>query len=614
MVPELDKSAKPGLPPDVTPEAVRAALDRIVSSDAFGTAERPARFLRHLVESTLRGDVHLLKESVLGVDVFDRPPAWDPRETPIVRQEASRLRKRIAKYYENGGERDGVRIELPVGSYVPVFERVGEIAGKPVRRSRWLYAAAAILCLAGVGFIAFIRRGAHKETPLSIAVLPFTNLSADPADRYFADGLTDDVTDSLARITTLRVNARSSSAVFKKQPRDLGDIARQLHVSHLLEATVDRTGDNLIIVASLVRTSDGTKIWTNTYRRSVADLTAIQTDLSEGVRSSLGIAAPPARKQHIPPNEAHEYYLKARFQGDQISMDANSLSQQYYRRALELDPDYALAWEGLSGAIWNRGNADGEPFQPAEIRKSEQALEKAVQLDPSQPRTHVGLAMFAIRYDFDWSRAERELHTALMLPPFVGSELNYATLCLILGRRQEADEHFQRARDLDSLSSQAVLNNVQYLTVEGRFEEAREETRKIAVRSPTNERLQMRLNFWEAWFGSQAAKTKLRDFAKRYPHAREFLAAAEAHTGNREEALRLLLPLEQEYQEKHIAVYGLAAIRAELNDEASAVKLLDKAIDAREDWVPYIHVDVAFAGMQNTAEFHRLKKRLDLDW
>jgi adenylate cyclase len=617
MVPELDKPARTETN-GPSPDAVRAALQKIVASEAFGKAERPARFLRHLVEAALRGDYHLLKESVLGVDVFERPADWDPREIPIVRQEAARLRKRLARYYETAGTNDDVIIDLPVGTYVPAFRRdpafVQALPPEPslVPRHRyWPWGVAATLCLAAV-FIAW--RANRFVPPLSIAVLPFTNLSSDPADQYFVDGLTDDVNDSLVRLKTLRVTGRSSAALFKKQPRDLGDVARQLRVSHILEAQVNRAGDNVTLIASLIRSSDRARLWTNTYRRTIADVGATQIDLAEAVRATLGISAPAAHPNHIPSAEAHEYFLKARFEGDQISNAANDLSQQDYRRALELDPDYAQAWEGLSGAIWNRSNADGEPFQPAEVRKSEQALEKAVQLDPGLARSHVSLAMFAMRYDFDWSRAERELRAALALSPYVGTELNYANLCLVLGRRREADEHFQRARDLDSISSQAVLNDVQYLTVEGRFAEAREETRKIATRSPNNERLQIRLNYMDAWFGSREAMDKLQAWTGRYPHAREFLAAAEAHNGHREEALAMVAPLEKEYLDRHVAVYGLATVRAALHDEPGTVRLLDKAIDAREDWVPYIHVDQAFAEMQNTPEFHRLKKRIGLDW
>jgi TolB-like protein/Tfp pilus assembly protein PilF len=495
------------------------------------------------------------------------------------------------------------------------------LEGQPVRARRprklgWIAIVGGVIVLLAAAAIAWRiggRAGAPR-LPASIAVLPFTNVGGNPANQYFSDGVASEITDALTHFKGVRATARSWAFQLRGKESDLRNIGKQLNVNYVLEGSIERNGDGVKTVASLDRTTDGVRVWTNTYQRLAADTSAVEADLETAILDSLGVSATGQPKIHVPPQEAHEYYLKARFQGDQISMAANDLAQQYYRRALELDPDYASAYEGLGGAIWNRGNADGEPFQPAEIRKAAQLTERAVQLDPRLVRAHVGLAMFAMRYDFDWDRADRELHTALSLSPFVGSELNYANLCLVLGKRQEADLHFQRARDLDSLSSQSVLNAVQYLTVEGRFEEAREEIRKIAARSPTNERLQVRLNFLEAWFGSDTAMGKLRSWLPQRPYAREFLAGAEAHNGHREEALRLLIPLEREYLERHVAVYGLAAIRAALDDEAGTVRLLERAIDAREDWAPYIHVDVAFARMQNTPEFHRLKKRMGLDW
>ena len=455
---------------------------------------------------------------------------------------------------------------------------------------------------------------AAPRPPASIAVLPFANVGGNPDNQYFTDGVPSDITDALTHFKGLRVTSRSWAFQFRGKENDLRNIGRQTNASYVLVGSIERQGDRVKTVASLHRSADGVKLWTNTYQRAVADTSAVEADLETAILSSVGLSASDQPKIHVPPERAHEYYLKARFQGDQISDAANDLAQQYYRRALELDPDYAAAYDGLAGAIWNRGNSDGEPFHPAEIRNSAQLTEKAVQLDPRLVRAHVALAMFAMRYDFDWNRADRELHTALGLSPYVGSELNYANLCLVLGKRQEADLHYQRGRDLDSLSSQAVLNDVQYLTVEGRFEEAREEIRKIAARSPNNERLQVRANFMEAWFGSAPAMENLRKWSRERPYAREFLAGAAAHNGNREEALRLLAQLEPEYLEKHVAVYGLAVIRAGLNDRQGAVQLLETAIDSREDWVLYIPVDVAFAQMQNTPGFHRLKKRIGLDW
>lgn len=517
------------------------------------------------------------------------------------------LRKNPEERYASAAEMDADLARYLEGQ--PVRARLPRKFGR-------IAVVAAVVALSAAAIIGW-RFGVRTVAPrpsASIAVLPFTNVGGDPGNQYFSDGVPSEITDALTHFKGLRVTARSWAFQFRGKESDLRNVGRQTNASYLLVGSIERSGDRVKTVASLDRATDGMRLWTNTYQRAAADTSAVEADLETAILSSVGLSAANQPKIHVPPEAAHEYYLKARFQGDQISMAANDLAQQYYRRALELDPDYAAAYDGLASAIWNRGNADGEPFHPAEIRNAAQLTEKAVQIDPGLVRAHVGLAMFAMRYDFDWNRADRELHTALGLSPFVGSEINYANLCLVLGKRREADLHYQRGRDLDSLSSQAVLNDVQYLTVEGRFEEAREEIRKIAARSPSNERLQVRLNFMEAWFGSTPAIENLRNWSRARPYAREFLARAAAHTGNRQEALRLLTQLESEYLEKHVAVYGLAVIRAALNDEPGAVRLLDTAIDSREDWVPYIPVDVAFAQMKSTPEFHRLKKRIGLDW
>jgi hypothetical protein len=229
--PDPGRQAKAETAGEIPHSAVMAALDRLAANVAFSKAKRSSRLLRHLVETALRGEGHLLKESVLGAEVFGRPASWDPRLDPVVRQEAGRLRKRMAQYYETGGAEAEVRIGLPVGSYVPVFRRKPveiaappietEDAGKAAARGRrgWVYAAAGVLCI-GVAVITW-RGFSQRELPVSIVVLPFTNLTADPANQYFSDGLTDEITDSLARIKTLRVMARSSAFQFKGKTVDV---------------------------------------------------------------------------------------------------------------------------------------------------------------------------------------------------------------------------------------------------------------------------------------------------------------------------------------------------------------------------------------------------------
>jgi len=184
---DLNKPAGGVTASDIPREAVLAALEAVVSSAPFSKAKRPARFLRFLVETALRGDGQVLKESVLGTEVFERPADWDPRLDPVVRQEAARLRKRLATYYETSGADAEVRIDLPVGSYVPLFRRKSvepeatppetpvpaPAAAAIPRRPLWPYIAAGILCLAAVVLI--WRAAATRASAASIVVLPFTD-------------------------------------------------------------------------------------------------------------------------------------------------------------------------------------------------------------------------------------------------------------------------------------------------------------------------------------------------------------------------------------------------------------------------------------------------------
>jgi TolB-like protein/Tfp pilus assembly protein PilF len=627
MIPELKKSKKAHGFPEIPPGEVRATLDKVVASDAFGP-ERPTRFLRHLVEFALRGEDHRLKESLLGVDVFDRPPDWDPREVPVVRQEAARLRKRLEKYYANGGAADPIRIELPVGTYVPVFRRsMGEVETPesaisdvpipnieplPVRlRQLWPYAAAAICCIA-ITLGAW--RAVHPPAVFSVAVLPFTNLSGDPADQYFVDGLTDEVTDSLVRLKTLRVIARSSANVVKKQPRDLSDIARQLHVSHVVEAGVERSGDNVKVVASLVRTADGARIWTNTYRRHSADLALIQGDLAEAVRSSLGIAATAARDKHVPPDGAHRAYLKARFEESQYTAAANLQAESDYRRAIEIDPNYAPAYAGLAAAIWNQNIRTGQSPLIEDRRKSQGLYRQAIEIDPTLASAHSGLAMYAMQYDWDWNRAERELKAALSWGENAGAENNYALLCQIQGRRAEAEQHRQLANDLDPANPNIVLNNANYLLLSGRLAEAREELQKVAGwGNAVNAKIGLYGVMAQQGQTAEAIKG-LESLPQGLPSVQLGLAEAKAAAGARDEALALLAPLEQNYRENRIFMSWIAGVYAAMDDEANTVKWLERSMDAREGPAMYIHVAPIWAKMQNRPAFRALKKRMGLDW
>ena len=235
-------------------EAVRKQLERVLASPGFGRNERLSRFLRFVVERHLEGRDSELKESLIAVEVFGRKPDYDPKLDSIVRSEAARLRSRLVEYYAREGSGEPLIIELPKGGYTPLFRQFEAQRDRTTQRKfRPKVALAALaVVLAATGWW-WVR---HKNAPTAIAVLPLENLSHDPANDYFADGLTDEIIRNLSIIDGLAVRSRTSSFTFKGKPGNVRGAGRQLAVDYILEGSVLRAGQQLRINAQLVRVRD----------------------------------------------------------------------------------------------------------------------------------------------------------------------------------------------------------------------------------------------------------------------------------------------------------------------------------------------------------------------
>ena len=623
--PDLGKQAKVETAGEIPHDAVLAALDSLVASAAFGKAERPSRFLRHLVETALGGEGHLLKESVLGAEVFGRRASWDPRLDPVVRQEAARLRKRLAHYYETGGAESEVRIELPVGSYVPVFRRKPveidtapietEHAGDaPARRRRgWVYAAAGILCITGA-VIAW-RGFSQRESLASIVVLPFTDLTGDPADQYFSEGLTDEITDSLARIKTLRVMARSSAFQFKGKTVDVREVGRLLGVTNVLEGSVERSGDRVKIIAHLERTSDGSLLWSNTYERKASDLFAVQSELAVGIAGGLRVAAKVPKARHVPNAEAHDFVMKARYDTQQMTTESLTRAETEFQHAIDLDPEYSTAYFGLANAKYDQSVARGSAYRTEVERKSAQQLfQKALELDPDFTDAHAMLAALAMQYDWDWGRAERELQLAAAGPSSVNAEDYYALLLIFRGRFSEAEQHIQRALDRDPYSTAARIDVSVARNLEGRFAQAREISQQMAAEYPKMIGPQGMIGLTYIEEGHpELALPILRQLKQRFPPAQVFEAMACARAGRREEALRLIRPFEEKYPDPGVAMQWFALVYAFMGDEPNTVKWLERSADRHEFQALNLAVHPVYAPMRNSAGFRALERRMGLN-
>lgn len=356
---------------DSTPSAeqARAQKDRILASKLFALAKRQRSFLDFIVNAKLEGREDKLKEFALGIDVFERDETFDPNIDSIVRVEASRLRAKLREYYDGEGRQDPVRIEIPKGHYVPTFrfnQRIGVrsdaranassgFAGGKIGMTVIGFLIVAILFLLMQNFV-LEQKPADATTAIddkSIAVLPFVSMTSGEDDEYFADGLTEEILNSLAQVRELRVTARTSSFYFKGKNLLVSDIATRLGVAHVVEGTVRRDGDRLRIAAQLIRASDEFHLWSQTYDRKRADVFKIQEEIAEEIAEVLGVvldenAREIMRNSGINDVEAFIAYQKGReafadaHQGMNMA-DALEIANAHFDIALEAAPSLAAA-------------------------------------------------------------------------------------------------------------------------------------------------------------------------------------------------------------------------------------------------------------------------------
>lgn len=463
-------------------KAVREQLDRILKSDAFLQSRRRQRFLEYVVNETLAGRGDRLKGYDLAIKVFDRPTDFDSSADPIVRIEAARVRDRLREYYEGEGQNDSVRIELPKGAYTPKIEQrqlksvpiepakpapevVEPAAAAPIPESAaapppsptrkafrvpWQVAvpAAALILLAAV----LVGREWQAPAPTpkieepvagfrpsgpAIAVLPFSNLSGDPKQDYFSDGLTEDILTELARSSDLRVIARNTSFQYKGQAVDIVKLGRDLNVRYVLEGSVQRSADRLRVTAQLIDAETGTHVWAERFDRDMADLFVVQDEIvnqiAGKVAGSYGAIesseAKSAEKKSPDEIRAYDLVLRARatMKFDWTSETFAKARESLYQ-AIALDPTNAqarreLAWFAILGWIFQ---LDEKPVPPDEIVAQ---ATKAVQLEPSDARARM-VAASAYFFTKQLDLFQKEADQALLLAPY-DAEIIAVLACML---------------------------------------------------------------------------------------------------------------------------------------------------------------------------------------
>ncbi|MGD0296759.1 MAG: tetratricopeptide repeat protein [Bryobacteraceae bacterium] len=619
---------------ELTPELVRATLDKILASPGFANAERLTRFLRYTVEETLNGQTDKLKESLLGIDVFGRKPTYDPRVDAVVRTEAVKLRARLRDYYESEGREDEIIIDLPKGGYVPVFrfrekepvESSTPAAVASPKTHEWKPAIVTLVVLAVlVASISLVLRTRSRNLDprpaelSSIAVLPFADLSPEKDQEYFCDGMAEEIIDALSKIGGIRVVARTSSFAFKGKQQDIREIGKKLNVAAVLEGSVRKDGNRLRVTAQLNSVADGYHLWSETYERELKDVFTVQDEISRAIVNTLQLklSGRGIQTNSSPESvETYELYLQGRYHWRRWRTEGAEQAIHYFEAAIQKDPKYAPAYAGVAYSYCWLGFFGAVPPTEA-MPKARQAAEKALALDDSLAAAHTALAYVKALYEFDWPVAEREFKRAIELNAGdADAHFGYGIAYLSpQGRLEDTVREMQLARDLDPLSPvQANYLGLAYQFV-GRRAEAIAQYKRALDLDPNF--VEARLHLANAYLDPGRFKDFYAELDRaqaiwgdsRIDPTRAFGMALE---GRKAEALELVHKCEKPGTGAFVQSTYIANVYAVLGDKEQMYTWLEKAYADRDGMLVYANKQGCYRPYRSEPRFVALLRKLGL--
>ena len=453
----------------------------------------------------------------------------------------------------------------------------------------------------------------------SIAVLPFLNMSADPENEYFADGMAEEIINALTKLEGLRVTARSSAFSFKGKQQDVGEIGRRLRVATVLEGSVRRSGKRIRVTAQLVSVAGGHHLWSERYDREMADVFAIQDDISRSIVDMLKVTllgaqdAPLVRRQ-TDDLEAYTAYLKGRYFWNQRTPEALRKSIVLFHEAQERDPGYAPPFAGEADAYnmlgWWADVPPGVAFPAA--RK---AAAQAVALAPELAEGHASQAFAKQYYDWDWAAAEADYKHAIALnPKYPTARQWYAQTLITSGRSEEAIGQIRLAAELDPLSLIIVVTRALISYYAGRYEDAVTEARRTLDLEPSFGAGYSNVGLASLQLGKHEEAIVALRKAQSLSRFRTMMAAQLAHAlgrgGDRAAALAILADLRHAAAERYVSPYEFAWIHAGLDDRENALASLEEACAERSSQMVFLRVDPLFRDLRGDPRFRSLVERV----
>ncbi len=611
----------------VSPEQARGEeLDARTDLFSFGAVLYEMATGRQAFDGTTSA---VIFNAILSLDVISPSqlnPALPAKLEEII---AKALEKERDVRYQHASEMRAdlkrLKRDTESGRFVPSGTGTSRVPlPRPARRLhrwKWPMVALGVLLLGALLVMAGLHLSRGRGNAIdSIAVLPFVNANPDPNTEYLSDGITQSLIDSLSRIPRLRVLASGTTFTYKGRQVDPRQVGQELKVAALLQGRVIKLGDTLLIETNLVNTSDGTELWGDRYKRSLADVLSIEADISREIADKLrlrltGTEQERLTKQYTENSEAYQLYLKGLYHTKRYTKEGLEKGAEYFRQAIALDPNYALAYEGYA---YNLSLAEDWFVTPHHtMPMAKEAAEKALQLDDRLGEAHTMLADIYFFYDYNLPAAESEFKRAIELSPNDAEAHNlYGWYLSALKRFDAGIAECQEGRKLDPLSSEANFLLGQSFYLARRYDLAINQLRTTIDLDPS---------LWVAhdelgWAYQEqgdlpraiAEFQKARDLEPNVAEPLASLGRGFAVSGQAAKARQILDQLEKMPEKVHVTPYNVASIYAALGDKDAAFAQLEKAYQERSFYLMWLGIDPQLDNLRSDPRFRDLLRRVGL--
>jgi TolB-like protein/DNA-binding winged helix-turn-helix (wHTH) protein/tetratricopeptide (TPR) repeat protein len=506
----------------------------------------------------------------------------------------------------------------------PPSDRQARFGPPVLPKIAWI-ALAAVSILAATGYWVW-HRAPIRDRPSSegtiLAVLPFDNLSRDPDQEFFSDGLTEEMIAQLGRLNPKRLSviARGSVARYKGSSLPANQIGRELHADYLLQGSVRRESGRVRITVQLIQVGNQTDLWTESYDRELKDILALQDSVAKTIADQIRVTLTTesrdrlANPRTVDP-EAYEGYLKGRYYWNKRTGEGLQKASVYFQQAIDKDPLYAAAYSGLadcnSGLTWH-----GFTSPARTLPRAEAMARKAIELDPYSAEAHASLGL-VLNHRWDWTGAESEFKRALQLDPsYANAHHWYGDYLSIKGRHDEALAEAKAALKLDPLNGMIGTWLALRSYLAGKYDDAIEQSRSTIELDPNFAAAHLLLG--ESYLQTGQHKEGLDELqiaADRSGGSPLYLAqvgVAHALAGRKTEALQTIAQLQEISKDRYVSPYGVARVYAALNDKEQTFKWLQNAYDDGAVWMSYLAVDPVFDRFRSDRRFQDLLRRVGL--